>query len=617
MVFPGHFSTGCLRCRQRKVKCDETKPSCRRCMIYGKPCTGYTDQFQFRHRRNPAAGADGKSARGKKRREKQEGQEAQQGGGEPQQHQFQHEQLIRLPQPQHHQTQLQQLSPISQSPQRQQSFSNGIHVVWPSPPRAPDPCYDTASLSYFISRFVTPNPEDGFPGHLSHLPALYDAHSSGGGGLLEAATLAVAQMAAYNRFGGNRFKMESYRHYGRAIKMLRDNIASEETATDDKVITSILLLCALKDISGELSTGNKGDHAAGLYYLIEKRGPEQITTGRGAELLFLSLIRLQMHSFLNDDDTYVDPGAITTVWGTFDPLLRALAMMSRTLALRQHVPDPDAAHPDEDPNQAILRSCSECLDEFHHWDVEAAAYWQTVFKSRSTPTALGEIASGTTHYDAETACTIILIRSARLILLVTMLTRYHLRPAGGPVPSPTSSSSPSTGTNPSSLPRTPPHTPPTGSPMYHDKPPPPDPIADALAAYAPLLTNDVSLTIDDILASVPYALSDISPTRPGQPSSSSSSSPSPSPSTATHDGAGALVIVHSIRLVASCAFLTPSQKERATAVLGRLYEEIGIRAAVGMGEGGPEDGEGRMGKLGERTRWGREQTALRERLGLL
>lgn len=98
-------------------------------------------------------------------------------------------------------------------------------------------------------------------------------------------------MAAYNNFVGEKFKVESYKNYGRAIKMMQDIIKTEDQATDDKVIASILLLCTLKDISGDES-GNPNEHAPGLFYLIEKRSPEQIATSRGAELLFLALIRL-------------------------------------------------------------------------------------------------------------------------------------------------------------------------------------------------------------------------------------------------------------------------------------------------------------------------------------
>ena len=97
-------------------------------------------------------------------------------------------------------------------------------------------------------------------------------------------------MAAYNRFGGDKFRVESYQNYGRAIRLLQDTIQSDK-ATDDKVIAAILLLCTLKDVSGE-GLGDPNEHAPGLFYLIEKRGLEQMATRSGSELLFLALIRL-------------------------------------------------------------------------------------------------------------------------------------------------------------------------------------------------------------------------------------------------------------------------------------------------------------------------------------
>lgn len=36
------FAGGCLTCRMRKVKCDEQRPSCQRCISTGRTCDGYT-----------------------------------------------------------------------------------------------------------------------------------------------------------------------------------------------------------------------------------------------------------------------------------------------------------------------------------------------------------------------------------------------------------------------------------------------------------------------------------------------------------------------------------------------------------------------------------------------
>ncbi|KAH8898002.1 hypothetical protein GQ53DRAFT_712517 [Thozetella sp. PMI_491] len=39
--------TGCATCRIRKVKCDESKPSCRKCVDSGRTCDGYESPFRF------------------------------------------------------------------------------------------------------------------------------------------------------------------------------------------------------------------------------------------------------------------------------------------------------------------------------------------------------------------------------------------------------------------------------------------------------------------------------------------------------------------------------------------------------------------------------------------
>ncbi|CEL01302.1 hypothetical protein ASPCAL00888 [Aspergillus calidoustus] len=41
--------TGCLTCRKRRVKCDETKPHCTRCTSTGRKCDGYPSSSPPRH----------------------------------------------------------------------------------------------------------------------------------------------------------------------------------------------------------------------------------------------------------------------------------------------------------------------------------------------------------------------------------------------------------------------------------------------------------------------------------------------------------------------------------------------------------------------------------------
>ncbi|ENH64861.1 Sterol uptake control protein 2 [Fusarium oxysporum f. sp. cubense race 1] len=526
MVFPGRFSSGCLRCRQRKVKCDEGKPTCRRCYNYGKPCLGYTDEFHFRH--SAPKGRSQSTSSNTSRASKAPSIASASTASPPQDEKPPEKEP---PKP--------KTRPL-EAPIRRRSVAMVRH---------PTQSYDNMSLCYFVRRFVSPDDDDGFPGHFSFLPSLFDHYKDG---LVETATLSVAQLAAYNHLGNEELRTRSLRNYGRVIKGLQQTIQSDDQAMDDKVIATILLLCTYKDFSGE-GLGDPNEHASGLFYLLEKRGPSQIGTRRGAELFLLALLRLQIYSFLHGDDAYTDPGAIATVIGIFDPLLRALSMMGRTLSLRHRLCrlmqsetyQPQGASPSTasqsstgtEDERILIQECFDMLDAFGSWDIEAAEYWQLTFEGRGVPTTLGEMSAGKMHYDAETACIIILVRSARLILLQTMLL-YQT----------------------------------TLLPTEDD-----DGYSyNSWAETVPFLESDVRKTVDDMLAAVPYALGDIDP--------------SGMPATMLHDGAAAIIIVHSIRLVTHCVYTTPEQTERAARILARLNSAIGIRSAVGFVPGGDNYG---------------------------
>ncbi|KAK3386880.1 hypothetical protein B0H63DRAFT_141793 [Podospora didyma] len=50
MVYNGKPSRGCLTCRARRIKCDEGKPTCKRCEKSGRECAGYRPDFDIVHR---------------------------------------------------------------------------------------------------------------------------------------------------------------------------------------------------------------------------------------------------------------------------------------------------------------------------------------------------------------------------------------------------------------------------------------------------------------------------------------------------------------------------------------------------------------------------------------
>ncbi|KAI1309563.1 hypothetical protein F5Y03DRAFT_65523 [Xylaria venustula] len=509
MVFPGRFSTGCKRCRQRKVKCDEGRPSCRRCIIYGKPCPGYSDQFHFRFDK-ASANHQGSSS-------------------PPQRHKERPQASCRV---QYQKASGNQAVVRATSASTQPSIAPQLEVS-----------YDDVSLCYFVRRFVTPDENDNLPGHLSFLPSLFNHE---GHGLLELATLSVAQMAAYNQFRGDKFRIQSYQNYGRALQVLRKTIQTEDEVTDDRVLAAVLLLCMFKDI-GEESWGDPSEHASGLYYLLEKRGVEQLCTGRGFELFLLALLKLQVYTFLHQDNKYSDPGGLVALLSVLDPMMRAMSLMTKTLELRQNLlgcaanlkkrdelegdlPQLEGEANADETDQSTLRACFEALEEFDSWDTEAEPYWKNTFAGRNMPAALGELATGGTYYDPKTACIIILVRAARMIMLMSLL-EYHdvIRVSSG-----------------------------TETWRVGDQ--------AAWAECIPILQKNIRLAIDDMLYCVPFAMGDLGPD--GRPVS------------VPQDGAAALVVFQPIRLVTYCAYATVEQRRCGQEILDRMKSAIGIRAAI-------------------------------------
>lgn len=256
---------------------------------------------------------------------------------------------------------------------------------------------------------------------------------------------------------------------------------------------------------------------------------------------------------MREDDRYSDPGGLTSILGFFNPLIKAMSMMTKTLSLRNQLSEcvtfPDFhqammsplgvapaspssvgsiyVNPNPDAHESAVRACLETLEEFHHWDQEAASYWQSAFEGRTLPTALGEVGTQLAGCDPPTACTIVLVRSARLILLLSLLTYHNMMQLAD-------------------------------DETYGDM--------TAWEDWLPILRGELHGSIDDILACVPFVLGDVAPN--GQAP------------TVTYDGAGAIIITQPLRLVTFCPYAKPEQIEVARKTLERINGAIGIRSAV-------------------------------------
>jgi hypothetical protein len=59
-------SPGCITCKAKRLKCDETKPTCQQCARRSVPCGGYKKDFKWRpfEETNLAAKAPAKAKKG-------------------------------------------------------------------------------------------------------------------------------------------------------------------------------------------------------------------------------------------------------------------------------------------------------------------------------------------------------------------------------------------------------------------------------------------------------------------------------------------------------------------------------------------------------------------------
>lgn len=266
-------------------------------------------------------------------------------------------------------------------------------------------------------------------------------------------------------------------------------------------------------------------------------------------------LRQQVHAFLHQDNRYCDPGGLVAMLSLVDPMMRAMGLMTKTIQLRQSllssVGSQDQGHKtnrypaqSEGPgssaeeDQSTLRACFEALEQFDTWDSEAGSYWKNTFGDRSTPAALGELATGATYYDPKTACIIILVRSARMILLLSILEYYDAIRV--------SSSEADTWK--------------VGNQA-------------AWVDCIPILEHNIRLTIDDMLYCVPLAMGDRGP----------DGGPMPTP----QDGAAALVVFQPVKLVTYCPYATPEQRKCSQEILNRMKTAVGVRSAISWEEQAP------------------------------
>ncbi|KAH7127410.1 hypothetical protein EDB81DRAFT_809170 [Dactylonectria macrodidyma] len=228
MFFPGTLSSGCSRCRKRRIKCDGKRPGCRRCEIYQTTCPGYDQSlvvpFHAEQRssffQGPAVGTSS--------------------------------------QPQPAPT---DLLALTRDRVRRMSVS-----VNPNPTRQPQPSFEDESIAFFLQEHCI-QPEPGpLRGHLEFLQEMYQ--SSNHDTCLRQATLATAYMSLSRHYKSSQLYFTARAHYGLALRAVNRDLTASSKTLKDETLVSIMFLGMMEDIDCE-GSGAKAVHMLGISRLYE------------------------------------------------------------------------------------------------------------------------------------------------------------------------------------------------------------------------------------------------------------------------------------------------------------------------------------------------------------
>ncbi|KAJ5729366.1 uncharacterized protein N7483_003874 [Penicillium malachiteum] len=344
MVYGGKPSTGCHLCRKRKIKCDEARPGCRNCTIYGRPCPGYrpTSDSVFRNETTKVERQVKKSI---------------------------------VPDPTSASL---TVSQKSESPGTLDHYNgnssmsnNSLSLI-----NIADASWEERAICYFFDQFISPPDKESGMGHLDYLPGLYSRirqHKSASSSLPWALE-ATALMTLANVSQAPQLIIQARRGYGRALSTLRRALASPTEALKDETFASVVLLSLFEDVTGERN-GLFSSHTAGFEFLMKLRGESQLNNSQGRNMFSFAYAHTYVEILALGDKPRVDMDFIIDQFnGTVDPVERLMLATSKIrkvfLAMQT-----SSSPPDITTVQEWIAAGEECEREVSQWSLHLPDHW--------------------------------------------------------------------------------------------------------------------------------------------------------------------------------------------------------------------------------------------------
>ncbi|KAL5332851.1 hypothetical protein BJX70DRAFT_91224 [Aspergillus crustosus] len=347
MVYPGRPSTGCQTCRNRRIKCDETRPTCKACVRTGRECPGYPHPLDVMLR--PQTGMVRKSRNTPAATPKRDDVDAEA--------QSSNSVLSRLP-----------CYPETSSSIVSPQIPGGLYL----------PREDTVTALFFNSYVYTPRDPMVRMGSMEILPQLYAAASSNSHLHMSALSVAFFSVAAWTR--QKNLLQEAHRFFGKALSRTRQALQGDVEQNFDEILMTLMLLYLY-----ELFTSIKENkpspkhHLRGAIALINSCDPGRRNSPL-SDTLTNAFQKEIIISATTDDSTQLFK--IPEVWPLSPPIPQVassrLTMISTYLVkLRERWMQFSAQVEPLDLHEAgaILSEARQLDDQFSAWTLSLPKHW--------------------------------------------------------------------------------------------------------------------------------------------------------------------------------------------------------------------------------------------------
>ncbi|CAK7206193.1 hypothetical protein SEUCBS139899_008979 [Sporothrix eucalyptigena] len=295
----GRLSRGCRRCRERRVRCDEGRPACRRCVNRSEVCEGYRDTASliFRHETDKviehaqqaamSSQSQSSSSYGSSSRRRSHSVDA-----SPSSASSARRLLLAPPNLPTHDV-LPHASALAPDD------AEGVPIdrlhPWLKAPQEQQPPAEDQAVHLFLDKYVLyPCNQTSTPGFLEHLPSMFkEVDNISGRHALRWSVQAAAYADLSKQEDSKQLARKALHCYGMALKALGESLAAPGKQPDDYDLMTVVILDMFETLY-KPEERTKGAHGQGMAQILRLRGKDLVYNARGWSLFRLAHHRIQL-----------------------------------------------------------------------------------------------------------------------------------------------------------------------------------------------------------------------------------------------------------------------------------------------------------------------------------